>query len=153
MEVLKGSDLTVAAIRSSAVNPQQDASIAQQLYKSTELGRTPGKALGVQDPVQSLGVSPSPLLAATRQPPAPVHLPQPDAAAGKPDNSTHASPSPGNGACRAGSGSEFSSPVEPPVGTPPDASLASPITDGAAAGAATAAAQGKLFNVGQTFSL
>ena len=69
MEVLKGSDLTVAAIRSSAVNPQQDASIAQQLYKSTELGRTPDKALGVQDPVQNLGVSPSPLLAAARQPP------------------------------------------------------------------------------------
>ena len=140
MEVLKGSDLTVAAFRSSAVNSQRDASNTQQLYKSTELGRTPDKALGVQEAAQNLDVPPLPLLAAATQPPAPAHLPQPDAAAGKPDNSTHASPSPGNGACRAGSGSEFSSPVEPPVGTPPDASLASPITDGAAAGAADAAA-------------
>ena len=71
------------------------------------------------------------------------------AAAGRPDNHTHAFPSPGNGACRAGSragsGSEFSAPVEPPVGTPPDASLASPFTDDVAAGAADAAAATSLF--------
>ena len=68
------------------------------------------------------------------------------AAAGRPDNHTHAFPSPGNGACRAGSragsGSDFSAPVEPPVGTPPDASLASPITDDAAAEATAATKPG-----------
>ena len=131
MEVSNEFGLTVAAIRSSAVNSQQDASIAQQLCKSTELGRTPDKAMGVQESAQNLGVPPLPLLAAAKQPSAPVHLPQPAAATGKPDNSTHASPSPGNGACRGGS-LDFLTPVEPPVGTPPDVTLASPITDDAA---------------------
>ena len=74
----EGSGLTVAAIRPAAVNSQQDASITQQRYQSTELGRTSDEAWGVQEPAQNLGVSPSPspLLAAAGQPPAPVPLPQ-----------------------------------------------------------------------------
>ena len=52
------------------------------------------------------------------------------AAAGRPDNYAHAFPSPGNGACRAGSragsDSEFSAPVEPPAGMPPE-TLRSPL--------------------------
>ena len=76
MEVASGPiGLTVAAIRSSAVNSQQNASIAQQLYKSTELGQTSDEALGVQEAAQNLSVPPLPLLAAATQPPAPVHLP------------------------------------------------------------------------------
>ena len=36
----KGIDLTVAAIRPTAVNSQRDARSTQQRYQSTELGRT-----------------------------------------------------------------------------------------------------------------
>ena len=99
----KGFGLTVAATRPSAVNSQRDASIAQQLCKSTELGRTPDKALGVQDPVQNLGVSLSPLLAAARQPPAPVPLLQSGtvAAARQPPVLTSLATSATNQACRA----------------------------------------------------
>ena len=70
----KGFGLTVAAIRPAAVNSQRDARITQQRYQSTELGRTSDEALGVQEPAQNLGVSPLPLLAAARQPPAPCLL-------------------------------------------------------------------------------
>ena len=68
----------MAAIKPAAVNSQQDVSITQQRYESTELGRTSDEAWGVQEPAQNLGVSPSPspLLAAAGQPPAPVPLPQ-----------------------------------------------------------------------------
>ena len=66
----EGIGLTVAAIRPAAVNSQQDARSTQQRYQSTELGRTSDEALGVQEPAQNLGVSPLPLLAAARQPPA-----------------------------------------------------------------------------------
>merc|ERR1711965_71655 len=73
----KGCGLTVAAFRPTAVNSRRDASIAQQ-HQSTELGRTSDEAWGVREPAQNLGVSPSPspVLPAARQPPAPVPLPQ-----------------------------------------------------------------------------
>ena len=92
----KGSGLTVAAIRPAAVNSRRDASNTQQ-HQSTELGRTSDEALGLREPAQNLSVSPSPppLLAAAGQPPAPV--PQ----SGAP-GTTHAFPSPGDGACRGG---------------------------------------------------
>ncbi|EOD34969.1 hypothetical protein EMIHUDRAFT_227996 [Emiliania huxleyi CCMP1516] len=200
----KGIGLSVAASNSIAVNSQRDASITQQRYESTELGRTPDEALGAREPAQNLGVSPppSPLLAAAGQPPAPVPLPQSGApgarnyldiirspAPTRPSspasltvepsvepphsfqsavsrdppsgasvaaetaatvNSTYASPSPGNGACRAGgragSDSDFLAPVGPASGTPPDASLVSPITDDVAAEAAAAGKAGGTFN-------
>ena len=105
----KGFGLTVAASKPTAVILRRDASVTQQRDLDAREGIQPtsDEALGVQEPAQNLGVSPLPLLAAARQPPAPVHLPQPDAATGKPDTSTHASPSPGDGACRAGSDSDF----------------------------------------------
>ena len=96
----EGFGLTVAAFGPTAVNSQRDARTTQQRYESTELGRTSDEALDSREPAQNLSASPSPppLLAAAGQPPAPVPLPQ----SGAP-GTTHASPSPGDGACRTGS--------------------------------------------------
>ena len=52
----EGIGLTVAAIKPTAVNSQQDASITQQRYESTELGRTADETL---EPVQILFSAPS----------------------------------------------------------------------------------------------
>ena len=107
----EGFGLTVAAIRSFAVNSQQDARSTQQRYQSTEVGRTSDEAWGVQEPAQNLGVSPSPLLAAARQPPAPVPLLQSStvAAARQPPVLASLATSATNQMCRAAAAKQRSS--------------------------------------------